>query len=440
MGSSYSQPVSQWSKGEYPDANNVQDDLAVIATGAAVRPDDAADTTAGATPLTPASPVDGVVTTRSDVDTFTFTASGATTVAASPAAGTPNLDIKMTVLDASGAPVAVVDPAVTRVSAFVASGLNASYSFTAATAGATYYVVVDGVGSGDPLTAGKYSDYGSLGNYRVSLSTQTPTSTTPLTASGSTVANATVGSAYSQTVGSASGGVAPYAWSTVSALPSGVTLASDGTLSGTPTASGTFALALTVTDAAGQSAQASTTLTVDPAPVAPVATSDRTFTGAVGAAFSQQLTATGGTGTYTWSATGTLPTGVSLSTGGLLSGTPGVAGTFAFGVTAISSGSSATATVSLTVTTAPLSITTTALPNASRNKTYAATVLSAGGAGANAWTVTGLPSTLRATVSTDGRSVSLTGRPTARATYSVTFRVTDRNGVVATRTLSLRVT
>jgi hypothetical protein len=44
-------------------------------------------------------------------------------------------------------------------------------------------------------------------------------------------------------------------------------------------------------------------------------------------AYSQNLTATGGTTTYTWSiATGTLPNGLSLSSGGVISGAPTSAG------------------------------------------------------------------------------------------------------------------
>ena len=44
MGVAYSQPVSQFSKGEYSGASTTQDDLAVIATGAPLRADDHGDT------------------------------------------------------------------------------------------------------------------------------------------------------------------------------------------------------------------------------------------------------------------------------------------------------------------------------------------------------------------------------------------------------------
>src|SRR5579863_1813180 len=57
--------------------------------------------------------------------------------------------------------------------------------------------------------------------------------------------------------------------------------------------------------------------------------------GTVGTAYSSQLTATGGTNTYTWSITsGALPNGLNLSSSGLISGTPTVSNTFGFNVTA----------------------------------------------------------------------------------------------------------
>ncbi len=46
--------------------------------------------------------------------------------------------------------------------------------------------------------------------------------------------------------------------------------------------------------------------------------------------YSKQLTATGGTGSYTWSSSGTLPTGMQVQAGGLLTGTPTSVGTFVF--------------------------------------------------------------------------------------------------------------
>jgi len=80
--------------------------------------------------------------------------------------------------------------------------------------------------------------------------------------------------------------------------------------------------------------------------------------GSVGTAYSQALTATGGTAPYTWTvATGTLPAGLNLSTAGTISGTPTAAGTTSFTVRVTDSAApAATATQALTlnVTAAPV--------------------------------------------------------------------------------------
>ncbi|MDC0357185.1 FG-GAP-like repeat-containing protein [Oligoflexia bacterium] len=83
-----------------------------------------------------------------------------------------------------------------------------------------------------------------------------------------TLVEAHAATAYSSTL-IAAGGTAPYVWELTSGkLPSGLTLASDGTLSGTPTASGSFAWIVKVTDAAKDSDTQDLTLTVKPAAVA----------------------------------------------------------------------------------------------------------------------------------------------------------------------------
>ncbi|NJD10603.1 MAG: hypothetical protein FIB01_09280, partial [Gemmatimonadetes bacterium] len=69
-----------------------------------------------------------------------------------------------------------------------------------------------------------------------------------------------------------------------------------------------------------------------------------------GTAYSKQLTATGGLGTFTWTvSSGTLPAGLTLTSGGLLSGTPTAAGTGSFTVQASSGGQSDTQDLTLTV-------------------------------------------------------------------------------------------
>jgi hypothetical protein len=72
-----------------------------------------------------------------------------------------------------------------------------------------------------------------------------------VTVNPATLPNATVGIAYNQTL-TGSGGTAPYTFAvTGGALPPGLTLASSGTISGTPTTAGTFTVTFRGTDANG---------------------------------------------------------------------------------------------------------------------------------------------------------------------------------------------
>jgi len=147
----------------------------------------------------------------------------------------------------------------------------------------------------------------------------------------------TLNTAYNQTV-TASGGAAPYSF-TLSAglLPNGLTLSSGGALSGTPTQQGSFNITVRATDANGCAETQSYSLVINcPAiTLAPTTLPD----GTSGVAYNQTLTASGGSSPYSFAVTaGALPSGLTLSTGGVLSGTPTVAGTANFTITALSFG------------------------------------------------------------------------------------------------------
>lgn len=167
--------ISQWSKGEYADANNTQDDLAIIATGAPRRADDAGNSTAAPTALAtiPTYVRNGVIGSAADKDVYRVTRSctGALNASATTIGAGGSLDLSLELLNSAGTVLDFDNPA--SGTSFVGGdavpdGVNASTS--AGTVGpGTYYVRLDGVGSANPLTDG-YSDYSSVGQYRLTIS------------------------------------------------------------------------------------------------------------------------------------------------------------------------------------------------------------------------------------------------------------------------------
>jgi hypothetical protein len=136
--------------------------------------------------------------------------------------------------------------------------------------------------------------------------------------------------AYNGTL-SATGGTAPYSWTVKSgSIPAGLSLSTAGAISGTPTAAGASTFVAQVTDSKSGSA-ASGNLSIAISGGMLTITTTTAPTGTVGTAYpSFQLAATGGVPPYTWGvASGSsLPAGLSLSTAGVVSGTPTASGTF----------------------------------------------------------------------------------------------------------------
>ena len=136
----------------------------------------------------------------------------------------------------------------------------------------------------------------------------------------------------------ASGGASPYRFQLVGgALPSGLSLGTDGRLTGTPTVAGSFTLTVEVTDSSTGTgpftAQQQYTLQVVAPQIAFALPALPQATHA--SAFDQTLAVTGGTAPYTYAVTaGSLPQGVALSAAGVLSGTPTASGRFSFTVEA----------------------------------------------------------------------------------------------------------
>jgi large repetitive protein len=214
-----------------------------------------------------------------------------------------------------------------------------------------------GLLAGTPTTAGTYSFTVKVTD-SAGLSDTEPVSLTIVAGPSMTFGPPPAG--WTNTVYSyqltATGGITPYTWSLASgALPPGILLSPAGTLSGTSTATGSYGFTVKVADANGQAASQATSIVIGQG----VSTTFSAPPGAVvGVAYSDPLTATGGTAPYTWSVnTGTLPPGITLSTAGVLAGTPTTAGSYPFTVNVVDQNNGiATASITLVVTTAGLTI------------------------------------------------------------------------------------
>lgn len=127
---------------------------------------------------------------------------------------------------------------------------------------------------------------------------------------------------------SASGGSPGYTWSDPrGTLPSGLALSTSnnqGSITGTPTTVGTFAVTLTVTDTQNRTSAVSFSWTIDYPPFA--ATNPGAQTSTVGVADTVTLSVTGGSGSFAWTGGATLPAGLTVTPAGVISGTPTAAG------------------------------------------------------------------------------------------------------------------
>ncbi|MGA2131222.1 MAG: putative Ig domain-containing protein [Bryobacteraceae bacterium] len=247
-----------------------------------------------------------------------------------------------------------------------------------------------------------------------------------------------VGSNYSEAL-AASGGSGSYTWAVSSgSLPGGLTLSSSGVISGQPTATGTSHFAIKATDSEAGTATKTFALTVNPALV--ITTSSPLPTGTVGVNYAQTLTATGGSGSYTWSVSaGALPAGLTLAaTTGVISGQPTAAGTPAFTIQVTDSNGASTAKGFTVTINAALVITTNSpLPTATVGVNYSQTLAASGGSGSYTWSVSAgaLPAGLTLAAGTG----VISGQPTTAGTPSFTIQATDTNSVSTTKPFSMTV-
>ncbi len=291
-----------------------------------------------------------------------------------------------------------------------------------ATAGGTYNFTVSAKDSS--TGAGPYT-----GTQAYTLTVSVPT----IVVAPATLPGAQVAASYNQSV-SASGGTSTYTYAVTSgALPAGLTLSSSGTISGTPTAGGNFNVAITATDSSTGTGPFTGTANYTLSVAAPtISVAPNSIPGAQGGVpYSQTITAGGGTSTYSFAiASGALPAGLSLSSAGVIAGTPTAGGTFNVTITATDSSTGAgpytgSKTYSLFVDAPIVTFTPAALPDAAIGSAYNQTISGAGGT-APYGTFIISAGALPAGIALSSSGV-LSGTPIAAGTFGFTISAKDNS-------------
>jgi hypothetical protein len=286
-----------------------------------------------------------------------------------------------------------------------------------------------GVLSGIPTTIGSFTftviaSNGTLPNATQNVSVvinASPTITSAAPPAGQ------VNSAYSHSFTATGVPTPTFSLQSGSTLPPGLSLSSTGVLSGTPTVNGSFSFTVVASNGFLPNATQQVTLVIGKPPTI---TSAAPPAGQVNSAYSHSFTATGvPTPTFSLQSGSTLPPGLSLSSTGVLSGTPTVNGSFSFTVVA-SNGFLPNATQQVTLVIGkPPTITSAAPPAGQVNSAYS-----------HSFTATGVPtptfslqsgSTLPPGLSLSSTGV-LSGTPTANGSFS--FTVVASNGFLPNAT------
>jgi hypothetical protein len=262
----------------------------------------------------------------------------------------------------------------------------------------------------------------------------------PITVNPASVPVGLVGTAYTSTTFTATGGTAPYQYTVIAGtLPAGLTLTTAGVLSGTPTASNGAGVSITVQARDALNCLGTRAYTIKICPVISLAAISTTAT--TGIAYSSAATASGGASPYVYAvSSGTLNAGLSLNTGtGAITGTPTSTTSQTFTITATdANGCAGSSSYTLAPVCPTLTVTPILLLNGAVGVAYSQSLSTSGGTAPFSYALTAgtLPAGL--TLSTAG---VVSGTPTVAtgAGISLTFRSTDAYGCIGTRTLTLKI-
>ncbi|MEK7831160.1 MAG: putative Ig domain-containing protein, partial [Acidobacteriota bacterium] len=249
---------------------------------------------------------------------------------------------------------------------------------------------------------------------------------------------ATLNASYNQTV-TQTGGIGAITWSvSAGSLPTGLTLSSGGQITGMPTVLGSSPVTLRATDANGCFGEKAFTLAVNCVSfnISPATLNQ----GTVNAGYTQQLTQTGATNSVTWTLfNSSLPTNLTLSAGGLISGTPNVAGSFPITVRATEAvtGCFTDKAYTLVINCQTISLLPASLPGGTVGTAYNQSVSQMGGVGVITWSVSAgsLPTALGLNPATG----AVTGSPAASGAFDFTIRATDANNCFGERVYQVTI-
>ncbi len=256
------------------------------------------------------------------------------------------------------------------------------------------------------------------------------------------------GTAYSvQLKGREGTGCVPFvSFSTVGGLPPGLTVSSNGLISGTPSQAGSWTFWVAMKDIPVESGGVSWCHDSK--------STEKQFSIAIlqglkiqqnalnpklaftSEPYSYQLTASGG-GSQAWTLkSGNLPAGLTLGSSGLVSGTPTATGDFTF-VIQVSDGSRSDAQTYTLSVVQHLKITAPVSPASEVGVPFTLALKSTGGRPANSWSI--VQGTLPTGLTLDAATGEISGTPALTGTYPLKFQVTDSLGLTDAVDVPLKV-
>ena len=379
-----------------------------------------------------ASSVLGIVVTPNLAPTFSGSLVSATAIAGSP----------FSYVLPTGS---FVDPNTGQILTYTIAGLPTGLTINPTTGGITGTASATGTNS-LTLTA---TDAGGLSTTGL-LGLSVVPNVAPVFSGSIASATGTVGSSFNYTIPTTAftdantGQILSYS---ATGLPAGLTLnATTGTITGTPSVSGTNSVTLTARDTGGLSTTGSFSVVISPNQAPTLSTTLTSATGVVGSAFSFALPTGAFTDpngqTLTYTATG-LPAGLSLNAGtGAITGTPSTSGVSSVTITATDTGSASVGgplTITINANTAPAFSGTLVSATGVVGQLFSYTLPTGSFTDANgqilSYAATGLPVGLSLNTGTG----TITGTPTTVGNSTVTLRATDTGNLSVSTTLGINI-